>query len=217
MDLNCTTDKYDLLYAPWLENPGKLLDAAGWQPGQVILDLCGGTGAVARECVARGADPSTVHLFDLNPRCGDDRIVVYKGNAEHLGEVFGPKQPDCLGMFDVIVIRQAAAYLTWSTFMLSWLRALLKPGGKLVFNIFTSAPRLRFRAHKFKGAWFLEAGCRLFGKVYHLQASPGIGADVSCFYQHNLTTMKARLYHWFDMHITAKGRSQVWVCTRRAT
>ena len=215
MELNCTTDKYEALYAPWLANPGKLLDAVGWEPGQIILDLCGGTGAISRECIWRGADPSTVHLLDLNPRCMDDRITIYKGDANRLGKTFGSMQPDCHRMFDVVVIRQAAAYLDWSGVQVIWLMALLKPGGKLVFNIFEKAPRVRLKMQEYAGRTFFEAGFRLLGRVYHLQASPGLGFDVTRFRQPDLNRMAKLLGYHFDLCITGKSNSQTWVCTRR--
>lgn len=41
---SCTTEKYDQLYAPWLArgNFDQLLK--GIQPGDRVLDLCGGSG-----------------------------------------------------------------------------------------------------------------------------------------------------------------------------
>jgi hypothetical protein len=36
MDLSCTTEDYDRLYARWVQvNPGGLLDLAGYQPGEI--------------------------------------------------------------------------------------------------------------------------------------------------------------------------------------
>ncbi len=70
-DFRCTTDHYATLYARWLARPGTLLDLAGYEPGQRVLDLCGGTGAVSQECLRRGANPSTIMLVDLNPRCSE--------------------------------------------------------------------------------------------------------------------------------------------------
>jgi|APSaa5957512576_1039674.scaffolds.fasta_scaffold64054_2 16S rRNA G966 N2-methylase RsmD len=97
--MNCTTDKYDALYARWLEKPGTLLDLAGYEPGQTVLDLCGGTGAVSLECLDRGAGPAEVTLLDLNPRCSSDRILSIKGDANHLGRAVARhaegKQDEC--------------------------------------------------------------------------------------------------------------------------
>ena len=67
---DCSTDKYDVLYAPWLRDPGRLLDLAEYRPGEKLLDLCGGTGAVSKVALQRcGGEKSDITLLDINPRC----------------------------------------------------------------------------------------------------------------------------------------------------
>jgi len=215
LDLRCTTDNYAQLYARWLDNPGKLLDYAGYKHGMTVLDLCGGTGAISKECVWRGADPATITLLDLKPRCEDDRITIYAGDADHLGETFGDRQPECLGSFDLIICRQAAAYLDWQRFMLTWLKSLLKPGGKLVFNLFVR-PRWALKTYKHGGRRFIEASAYFGRKVYHLQASPGLGYDVTRFRWHDPVELEWWMSLWFDVDVKTSGRSQTWTCTRRA-
>ncbi len=211
MDRSCTADEYDALYARWLTNPGKLLDAVEWEPGQVILDLCGGTGAVARECIWRGAAPSTVHLFDQNPRCMDDRITIFQGDAEKLDETFGPLAN---GLYDVIVIRQAAGYLSFSPKMLRGLHRMLKPNGKLVFNTFVR-PRWAFKTYRHGGRRFFEASAYFGRTVFHLQASPGLGYDVTRFHWHPAHNLHLRLYGgFFEVVLHEKGKTQTWICTR---
>jgi len=195
MDLSCTTDQYDALYARWLTQPGVLLDHAGYMPGQMVLDLAGGTGAVSLECLRRGADPSTIHLLDLNPRCPDDRITQFKGDATQLGEVFKGDQPGCHGRYDLIVCRQAAAYLDWHVFMLGWLRAILKPGGKLVFNTFVR-PRWSLKTYKHEGRRFIEASAHFRRRVVHIQAADGLGYDVTKFRWHDAAALEEDLRRW---------------------
>jgi len=215
MDTRCTTDAYEALYARWLANPGKLLDAAGYEPGQMVLDFCGGTGAISRECIWRGADPSTIHLLDLNPRCEDDRITVFQGDAQNLGAIFGDDQPGCHGRYDLVICRQAAAYLSWHIYMVSWLYALIKPGGKLVFNTFVR-PRWSVKTYKHEGRRFFEASGHLLRQVVHVQASPGLGYDVTRFHWHDEEKLKQRLSGLFEVTIETRGRSQTWTCVRRA-
>lgn len=82
-DRSCTLEGYAQLYARWLVNPGKLLDVAKFQSGERMIDLCGGTGLVAKEAIARGAH--TAFVVDLNPRLDfeDGRALPsIRGRAE---------------------------------------------------------------------------------------------------------------------------------------
>ena len=211
--LRCTTPDYDRLYARWLDRPGNLLDIAGYKPGQRLLDLCGGTGAVSLEALRRGADPSTVTLMDLNPRCPDTRIEQLTGDADRLGEtVFGERQPQCLHSYDIIVIRQAAAYLEWNIHMLMWLGALLSPTGKLVFNTFAK-PRWSLKTYLYKGVRYYE-GSAYWGKtVWHVQAAPSIGVDVTRFRYIPKEDMLSKLEKVFNVTLADDGKSLRWVCT----
>lgn len=214
MDLDCTTDQYADLYARWLEKPGGLLDLARYKPGQRLLDLCGGTGAVSMAAIDRGADPRTIMLVDLNPRCPDKDIEQVAGDADNIGpSVFGSRQPECLGSFDLIVIRQAAAYLRWHAFMIAWLKALLKPGGKLVFNTF-ARPKWSLQTYKHGGRRYFEASGYLGRTVWHMQAAPAIGWDVTRFAWLDERELKSRLELWFDVTLYASGPSRRWVCTK---
>lgn len=209
----CTTPDYDRLYARWLDRPGNLLDIAGYEPGQRLLDLCGGTGAVSLEALRRGADPSTITLVDLNPRCPDTRIEQVTGDADRLGQtVFGHRQPQCLHRYDLIVIRQAAAYLEWNIYMLQWLVALLRPTGKLVFNTFAK-PRWSLKTYLFKGVRYYEGSAYCGGTVWHVQAAPSIGVDVSRFQYIPKESMLPKLERVFNVTVIEDGKSLRWICT----
>ena len=216
MDFRCTTPKYDRLYARWLANPGTLLDLAEYQPGQRVLDLCGGTGAVTMEALRRGADPSTLMLVDLNPRCPDTRVKQVRGDVDDLGRtVFGSRQPGCLKSFDLIVIRQAAAYLRWDIFFVLWLRGLLNPGGKMVFNTFSKPPRSSLRSYTYGGVRYLEGSVQYGGTIWHVQASPSIGVDVSRFKVTPREYLEGRLDPVFKFQVFEEEKSLRWVCSPR--
>jgi len=91
MKLDCTTDKYEQLYARWLVDPGKLLDLGDLKPGDRVIDLCGGTGIVAKEALRRGA--RSAYVVDLNPRrafedSDDIRMLPpFWGRAEEVDEL----------------------------------------------------------------------------------------------------------------------------------
>jgi len=211
--LDCTTDRYDTLYARWLVKPGTLLDLAEWEPGMKLFDLCGGTGIVAREALQRGSKPGTVTLFDLNPRCPDTRVRQVKGNAEELGSVLG----DASETYDVVVCRQAIAYidLEQGHRMLHDIHRLLKPGGRFVFNTFVQ-PRWGAWTYMFGGQRFVEASAYIGRHVWHVQIllARGGGWDMTHFYWHHRVRLAALLARHFDLFMHRSGASLRWVCTK---
>ncbi len=171
---NCTTPDYDEIYAPWLANPGQLLDLCNWQPGMTLLDLCGGTGAVSREAIRRGADPDDITLIDLSPRAHNLGIRQWVYSAEMLRHV------DLRANFDRVVMRQAVGYLDFSSLAPTFegVRRHLAPAGKFAFNAFV-APRRFVRVR----GQHLEAGFAWGRTVWHLQ-TVGLKWDLSRFQWH---------------------------------
>lgn len=170
--LDCTTANYDTLYARWLDRPGALLDWGNYSPHKHprLLDLCGGTGAVAKEALRRGA--TKVWLLDLNPRVGDPRIVPIRSRAEEL-----PTPP--IGFdFDFVVCRQALGYLDLQK-VASRLFAAMAPGAIFTCNTFAK-PKWSLRPYRFEGRWYVEASGYWGKQVFHLQAMRG-DFDVTMF------------------------------------
>ncbi len=199
---DCTTEDYDRIYAPWVARGTDLLDWSGWRTNQTLLDLCGGTGVIAREALAQGAT-QPVHLFDLNPRCDIPGVIQTKGNANHVGDYYEPQQ------FDVVVCRQAMAYLDPDVFFVSIAR-IIKPGGCLVFNTFwDSPPTVGAKTMVFEGTRFAEAHVNLFDRIWHVQARldwpPSV--DVSMFRHHHFMHMWVMMERHFNMHAECQGKS----------
>ena len=206
--LSCTTDKYDALYARWLKNPESLVEYANIRPGDLVLDLCGGTGAVAKAVREQGR-AEYVTLLDLNPRCTDQAVVQRQGRAENLMAVF----PE--GQFDVVICRQAIAYLDILETAISVHHALADRG-RFVFNGFI-APRWNLSTYKHKGRRFIEASAYLGRRVFHLQAAPRIGADLTRFSWHKPQEIGAVMEHFFALEgPEVKGRSYRFRCTKIA-
>ena len=195
--MNCTTDTYATLYARWLEKPGNLLDTAKYDPKRHLrlLDLCGGSGAVALEALRRGAEK--VWLLDLNPRVSDRRIVTLRGRAEELqGGKWDPLGIDGLPCdmrgeppFDYVVCRQALAYLDLERTAQALFHAMA-PDAPFVCNTFVK-PKWSLKSYLFNERRYVEAS-GFFGRtVFHLQAMKG-DWDVTRF-------------RWFSTHDVVKA------------
>ena len=210
MNLKCTTDKYSLLYARWLLKD-HLLEYGWYEPGMKVLDLCGGEGALTRQCLRMEADPSTLTLLDLTPRLlYKPEVIQIQGDANHLGDVFSDLHA-YHGYFDRIFIRQAAAYLNWDIPTVLWLKKLLAPGGKLVFNTFRK-PKWSVKGYKFCGRWYFEGSAYVGRTVFHVQAGQGLGVDVTKFRWHREAWLKNNLERSFNVDIHNRNKSQTWVC-----
>jgi len=214
MDLRCTTLNYDTLYTRWLEKPGTLLDLAGWKPGMKLMDLCGGTGAVSLEAIRRGADPEDITLVDLNPRCPDKRIFQDACKAENIGFVYEGRW----GEWDVIVCRQAMAYLDISKFsgasLFGSINGLLKSRGVFVFNTFVE-PRWALKRYKYAGLQYVEASAYLGRTVWHVQGALGVGWDATKFHWHEEDRIRQLATNFFKTTTETSGRSQRWLCKKK--
>ena len=208
MKLNCTTDKYEDLYARWLVDPGKLLKLGGLQPGERVIDLCGGTGIVGK--TARDWGASYVVVLDLNPHIrvqSDGQVQSRYGNAEEVDEWIGGLP------FDLVVCRQAIGYLDIE----KTARAVankLGPGGRFVFNTFQK-PKFALKSYRFDGTRFFEAS-GFFGRtVLHVQASPRIGFNVTKFRWHREDDLDRALRPYFEIVKSSTEKSLYYVCTKR--
>lgn len=204
MRLDCTTDKYGALYARWLDNPTPLLDYAGANATDVVLDLCGGTGIVAQAARERGCAAA---ILDLNPRCCEPYIAEVRGRAEDAAEYYDE------GTFTLVVCRQAINYLNlldvgaavWS---------ILTEDGRFVFNTFRK-PRWGWKLYRRGGVIYLEASGHLGRTVMHVQASPTIGLDVSRFHWYTHEEIMRAMSLFFDVEHQFRGPSAHYLCHRK--
>lgn len=205
----CTTDKYDVLYRRWLKNPGDLLDRAGFEPGMRVIDLCGGTGVVAFEALRRGA--AEVVLVDLNPRAPvTERLHQVKGDAHNVMDLMWPHWGT--RSFDLVVCRQAIAYLEDLPKLAREVSTMLRPGGKFVFNTFRR-PRWGARTYKLDGRRYFEASGHIGRIVGHVQAAWGVGLDVSIFEWRPTNEIVDKLPHAFSQsQVTETERSIYITC-----
>lgn len=220
--LDCTTEDYDRIYEPWLGNAGALLDLAKYEPGDRLLDLCGGTGAVTHAAWVRGSEDSEISrltLFDLNPRfqgmgalmgCS---VYCVQGRAEDLLRYFPANS------FDVVVCRQAIGYVEIKRVTMN-VALLLAPGGRFAFNTFIypldgGVKRYCFKQYRHEGSRYIEAYFFDGTHVNHLQWRPGVGWDVTRFKYYSEADFQEALAPWFDVAIEREGRSLHYLCTRK--
>jgi len=174
---SCTTDKYETLYAKWLSRPDLLLDWAAYDHRtDLLLDLCGGTGAISDAAAGRSPAVEPV-LMDLNPRNNNPNVCKVKARVD---SPWGISYED---MYTLIICRQAINYLNLNQLFLN-LRSITRPQGRFVFNTFIEA-RSHLKTYRFRGNRYLEAAIVLLGRVIHLQLSPTIGWDVSVFKEYS--------------------------------
>jgi len=169
MSFDCTTNKYEVLYARWLQKPNELLRFALYTPQESLLDLCGGTGIVAKEALLMGTREVT--LFDLNPRTNHLRINCITGNVNNGGLRRIERQ------FDLVVCRQALGYLDLNR-LAEDIPKLLNDKGRFAFNTFIK-PKWGVQTYRYEGHRYLEASGYIGSHVFHLQAGPGV--DVTSF------------------------------------
>ena len=210
--LDCTTNRYDELYAPWLADPDTLLRLADLQAGERLLDLCGGTGAVSQ--AAMEYKPSAVTLLDLKPRPG--RIV---GKNCQFTVVFGRAEtmPGRLprSSFDVVVCRQALGYLSLER-ALRAVSFVLAPGGRFVFNSFRKPKMLGWKCYSYKGKKYIEAHLFTFDHVTHLQGRLWDGVDMTQFryYSPQQIRTAAKRYFGDKVEMYPHGRGLHWLCKK---
>lgn len=134
--------KYDLMndamsggmHRLWKDAAGAALNP---QPGELILDVAGGTGDVARRlkrlgdraAARRGLEPPEIHVVDINPEMleagrqrGEDGLFWHEGDAERL--------PVDDAAADAYIISFGMRNCTDIAAVLGEARRVLKPGGR---------------------------------------------------------------------------------------
>jgi len=210
--MNCSTDRYAELYAPWLATAPEFAQRF-IRPGDRVLDLCGGTGVVAQAAVDMGCPEVT--LLDLNPRVVPkmDRwgimmsiLGVIKGDANYLSWYLD--QSHCL---DVIVCRQALGYLNLKKVAISAAQALARDG-RFCFNNFRH-PRWFRKSYVFEGDLYFEAGWYIGRQVFHIQQKAGAGRDLTRFRWHTHEEVVAAMSEYFDVAVERTEKTNYYTCT----
>lgn len=123
------------------------------RPGQVVLDLAGGTGDLARVLAARVGEQGHVVLADINMRMlerGRDRLIDdgVAGNVS-LAQVDAEALPFRDRSFDAITMAFGLRNVTDKTRALQSMRRVLKPGGRVVVLEFSKPAEVLRPAYDF--------------------------------------------------------------------
>ncbi len=139
-------DRYDLmndLMSAGLHRLWKryTVEQAAVRPGQVVLDLAGGTGDLAREFTRRVTASGHVVLADINAAMlerGRQRLVDagVAGNIS-IAQVDAEKLPFADSVFDRVAIAFGLRNITNKDAALRSMYRVLKPGGKLLILEFS--------------------------------------------------------------------------------
>ena len=115
-----------------------LLDGAGVQPGERVLDVACGTGIVARLAAARVKPSGSVFALDINPAMLDigRRLAVERGLAIEwrLGDANALPFPEA--SFDVVLCQQGLQFFPDKAAALREMRRVVSSGGRIGLAVF---------------------------------------------------------------------------------
>ena len=132
-----TYDEYHVrhMFGPWAR---VLLEHAALRPGERVLDLACGTGAVAREAASRVGAQGQVTALDLNPAmlevarshppgAGEPGVAWTEGSALTL--------PFTDAAFGAVLCQQGVQFFPDPALALSEVRRVLVPGGRVLLLV----------------------------------------------------------------------------------
>ncbi|MCW6160438.1 MAG: class I SAM-dependent methyltransferase [Candidatus Micrarchaeales archaeon] len=200
---------YDVLYARYLKNASQLTNQIRIDRRMSYVDLCGGTGAVSRELVKKGAADITV--VDLNRNMlkhapvGIKRVVA---NAEE----WKPER-----RYDAVFCRQAITYLNLER-LEKVIDSALKPSGVFVFNLIctekSTIASFDRKAYELNGKRYQEMTLILFGRAYHFQHSEKDGIDLTSFRMYGRSDIKSAFRNW-DINVNRGPKAMYFVLRRK--
>jgi ubiquinone/menaquinone biosynthesis C-methylase UbiE len=138
-------ENYERYFVPAVAAPlaAGLIETAGLQPGERVLDLACGTGIVARLAAERVGPAGTIAGLDINP----GMLAVARAAAPpaaaidwHQAPAGATALPD--GAFDVVICQMGLQFFADKAAALREARRVLAPGGRIALNAPGPAPEL---------------------------------------------------------------------------
>src|SRR5207245_11468195 len=122
------------IFARWAAD---LVDLAGVRPGQRVLDVACGTGAVTRVAAERVGPTGRAVGLDLNPdMLGAARVSSPPAIEWYEGSAVSLPFPD--GAFDVVLCQQGLQFFPDRAVALGEMRRVLGSGGRLAVSVWRS-------------------------------------------------------------------------------
>ncbi len=182
---------YDALYARYLKNASQLVSQIKIGRRMSYVDLCGGTGAVSRELVKKGAVDITIVDLNWNMlKRAPINIKKIVANAEE----WKPER-----RYDVVFCRQAITYLNLER-LEKVIDSALKPGGFFVFNLIdterSTIASMDHKAYALDGKKYQELTLILFGMAHHFQRSEKDGIDLTSFRMYGRSDIESAFKNW---------------------
>ena len=136
--IGSAAEVYDTFFVPALFGAwtGPVSEAAGLKPGDRVLDVACGTGALTREAWARVQPGGSVTGLDIN----DGMLAVARGRAPQIEWHQGPAEslPFDDGVYDAVLCQFGLMFFEDRVAALREMARVLRPGGRLCVAVWDS-------------------------------------------------------------------------------
>jgi len=137
-------ENYERYFVPTIGAPlaNELVGIATLRPGESVLDVACGTGAVTRLAAQRVGPSGTVAGLDLNPgMLAVARSVTPPGTLIEWHEASAERMPLPDSSFDVVLCQMGLQFMPEKSTALREMHRVMKPGGRLLLNVPGPTPR----------------------------------------------------------------------------
>jgi SAM-dependent methyltransferase len=215
-------EDYRKLYARYdsslSELSSELMDQAeshaGPFEGLSVVDICGGTGDFAIECIWEGA--KEVLVVEQEPEMVDRQymtengIMVVNMSAEHWVSVPKP------AMYDVVFCRQAVNYW-FSDSTVQDLARCMTTGGVFLFDAPRKCPSVMplAKTYGLNGREYVEVSWRVEDMIYNVQCCEGVKPHSTQFrWIEPKDFLDVLNRHFHIVEVTSLGGTDVYTCVK---